>query len=235
MTSNLTLEPPVKPKIERKEEELNDAPDATIEVGSKCKRPSCGKPFVDTASRTESCTFHSGVPVFHEGSKGWSCCTRKVLEFDQFLKIKGCKQGLHRFTEPQVEGPRVVDCRRDWYQTQDKVMISVFAKKVDKEKTKIVFNSTQLTVDVVFQDGSINQWNTELFQPIQVEQSTFDILSTKIEISLAKSNGISWAAIEPRSDLTSWTTFGLSGTGGGTVGAKEALVAGDAPIHLLKK
>jgi hypothetical protein len=28
--------------------------------------------------------------VFHEGSKGWSCCKRKVLEFDEFLKIEGC-------------------------------------------------------------------------------------------------------------------------------------------------
>jgi hypothetical protein len=28
--------------------------------------------------------------VFHEGSKGWSCCKRRVLEFDEFLKIEGC-------------------------------------------------------------------------------------------------------------------------------------------------
>jgi hypothetical protein len=30
--------------------------------------------------------------VFHEGSKGWSCCKRRVLEFDQFLKIPGCTE-----------------------------------------------------------------------------------------------------------------------------------------------
>lgn len=35
------------------------------------------------------------------------CCKRRVLEFDEFLKIEGCKRGRHVFapkqrTEPQV-------------------------------------------------------------------------------------------------------------------------------------
>lgn len=34
---------------------------------------------------------HPGVPIFHEGSKGYSCCKRRVLEFDQFMNIEGCK------------------------------------------------------------------------------------------------------------------------------------------------
>lgn len=35
---------------------------------------------------------HPGNPVFHEGSKGWSCCKRRVLEFDEFLRIPGCTE-----------------------------------------------------------------------------------------------------------------------------------------------
>lgn len=31
--------------------------------------------------------------------KGWTCCSRKVLEFEEFLKIPGCKKGKHRFTD----------------------------------------------------------------------------------------------------------------------------------------
>jgi hypothetical protein len=31
------------------------------------------------------------VPIFHEGSKGYSCCKRRVLEFDQFMTMEGCK------------------------------------------------------------------------------------------------------------------------------------------------
>lgn len=34
---------------------------------------------------------HPGAPIFHEGSKGYLCCKRRVLEFDQFLKLEGCK------------------------------------------------------------------------------------------------------------------------------------------------
>ena len=34
---------------------------------------------------------HPGAPIFHEGSKGYTCCKRRVLEFDQFMKIEGCK------------------------------------------------------------------------------------------------------------------------------------------------
>jgi hypothetical protein len=95
---SLKMDPkPVKP-TKTPESELYDAPDVVIQVGDKCKRPGCGKPFVNGASKEEDCTFHSGQPIFHEGSKGWSCCSRKVLEFEEFLKIKGCTHGKHRFT-----------------------------------------------------------------------------------------------------------------------------------------
>lgn len=73
---NAASEKDAPPKIP--ETDLLDKPDAKIEVGSKCKRPSCGKPFVGEESRMEECVFHSGSPVFHEGSKGWSCCSRKA-------------------------------------------------------------------------------------------------------------------------------------------------------------
>ncbi len=39
----------------------------------------------------ETCTFHPGAPVFHDGGKGYTCCRRRVLEFDEFLQIEGCK------------------------------------------------------------------------------------------------------------------------------------------------
>lgn len=30
--------------------------------------------------------------MFHEGSKGWTCCKRRVLEFEEFMRIEGCRQ-----------------------------------------------------------------------------------------------------------------------------------------------
>ena len=35
--------------------------------------------------------------IFHEGSKGYLCCKRRVLEFAEFLKIEGCTTGTHLF------------------------------------------------------------------------------------------------------------------------------------------
>ncbi|KAL2919825.1 hypothetical protein HK105_200742 [Polyrhizophydium stewartii] len=241
------------------EQDLNDAADAQIAEGAVCRRKACGQRFAATAARGGAeCVFHPGAPIFHEGSKGWSCCTRRVLEFDEFLKIKGCTTGRHRFTDvagaagaagaastpasgadaapaaAPASGPAVVECRRDWYQTPDKVILSVFAKKVDKARTAVAFTDTSLHVDVVFLDGSVSRYHTQLFQPIVAADSRFEILSTKIEMTLCKANGLSWVAIEPKDNVTSWTTFGISGSVG-TIGGKEAAVAKDAPLHLLQK
>ena len=72
----------------------SDDDDETIEIpdGRICRRRGCGVTFQKGSSReAETCTHHPGAPIFHEGSKGYSCCKRRVLEFDQFMKIEGCK------------------------------------------------------------------------------------------------------------------------------------------------
>ncbi|KND04590.1 uncharacterized protein SPPG_00309 [Spizellomyces punctatus DAOM BR117] len=224
----------VEPSPVVKEEDLNDPCDAKISAGAKCKRRGCGKEWVGEESRSEECIFHPGQAIFHEGSKGWSCCSRKVLEFDEFLKIKGCKTGKHRFTDVKTDVPEEVQCRHDWYQTPSSVIISIFAKKVNKEQTSVVFTTDELKVDVKFMDGKVFKFHTPLSQPIDAAASKYEVLSTKIELVLKKANGISWATIEPSAGVVSWTTFGTTGSVG-TVGGKEAVVAADAPIHLLKK
>ncbi|KAJ3385908.1 hypothetical protein HDU92_002805 [Lobulomyces angularis] len=225
---------PHKPEINKiKESELNDKKDAVISPGTKCKRPSCKVEYVNEKSKEGDCVFHNGEAVFHEGSKGWSCCSRKVLEFEEFLKIEGCQKGLHRFTDDGKE-EEVTECRFDWYQTQSQVIVSVFAKKVDKTKTIIKFEKDKLDIKVKFLDGKNGVFKSLLCQEIIPEESKFSVLSTKIELVLKKGNGISWPSLEPCENVTSWTTFGTVG-GGGTVGGKEALIATDSPVHLLKK
>lgn len=31
--------------------------------------------------------FYDIGPVFHEGLKGWGCCSKKVTDFDDFMKM----------------------------------------------------------------------------------------------------------------------------------------------------
>jgi hypothetical protein len=68
--------------------------DDTVEIpdGRVCRRKACGATYKKGSSREgETCVHHPGAPIFHEGSKGYTCCKRRVLEFDQFMKIEGCK------------------------------------------------------------------------------------------------------------------------------------------------
>jgi hypothetical protein len=68
--------------------------DAALEIpdGRPCRRKGCGATYSSAAGRAgdEKCVHHPGVAIFHEGSKGYSCCKRRVLEFDQFMALEGC-------------------------------------------------------------------------------------------------------------------------------------------------
>lgn len=82
-----TTPPPPQPESE------DDDPAVEIPDGKTCRRRGCGATYDKSKGRSveEKCVHHPGAPIFHEGSKGYSCCKRRVLEFDQFMKIEGCK------------------------------------------------------------------------------------------------------------------------------------------------
>ncbi len=87
---NLPTPPPPPPESD------DDDPSLEIPDGRTCRRKACGATYKKGASREgEKCVHHPGVPIFHEGSKGYSCCKRRVLEFDQFMKIEGCQTKDH--------------------------------------------------------------------------------------------------------------------------------------------
>lgn len=83
----VTSTPPPPPESE------DDDPALEIPDGRTCRRRGCGATYDRGKGRPadEKCVHHPGAPIFHEGSKGYSCCKRRVLEFDQFMKIEGCK------------------------------------------------------------------------------------------------------------------------------------------------
>ena len=81
--------PPAPPQSD------SDDPSIPVPLNINCRRRGC-----NTSSSAESplsrddeeCIYHPGQALFHEGSKGWTCCKRRVLEFDEFMKIEGCKR-----------------------------------------------------------------------------------------------------------------------------------------------
>lgn len=99
-TPQLTLSPTISPTLLEQIKGLtaleNDKPtDSVIQIGQTCKNNSCKRTYTGIASDEEVCNYHSGVPIFHEGMKYWSCCQKKTTEFSSFLEQPGCTQGRH--------------------------------------------------------------------------------------------------------------------------------------------
>ncbi|CAL8277530.1 unnamed protein product [Arctogadus glacialis] len=65
-----------------------------------CYNKCCGQRFDPENNLDDACTFHPGVPVFHDALKGWSCCKRRTTDFSDFLNIVGCTKAPHNKEKP---------------------------------------------------------------------------------------------------------------------------------------
>jgi hypothetical protein len=140
----------------------------------------------------EECVHHPGVPIFHEGSKGYSCCKRKVLEFDQFLKLEGCQtkdkhmfvgsgkkdkaaaaggkevlttvRYVHMLQRYMIEAECRLTCfdRHDFYQTPSTVIASFFLKKIVKDTAKVEFQERGLNLDLTTSDPTPKHYAAEV-------------------------------------------------------------------------
>ncbi|CDZ97717.1 Zn2-binding protein Melusin/RAR1, contains CHORD domain [Phaffia rhodozyma] len=168
-------------------EEQDDPALLPPKSGSSCKRRSCLDTYSSDDQDGGECWYHPGIPIFREGSKGFTCCKRRTLEFDEFLKIKGCRLAkAHLWVgakpkEADLSAEReLVNARVDHYQTPSQVHVSVFAKSVDKELSKITIESEAIHLDLILPLHKRTVKTIRLFGPIDVEKSRFDILGTKV-------------------------------------------------------
>eukprot|EP01116_Phalansterium_solitarium_P001761 TRINITY_DN11576_c0_g1_i1.p1 TRINITY_DN11576_c0_g1~~TRINITY_DN11576_c0_g1_i1.p1 ORF type:complete len:399 (-),score=108.30 TRINITY_DN11576_c0_g1_i1:13-1209(-) len=176
--------------------EVPDPVDAVIAPGTKCRHSGCTATFEGDESRTAACEYHPGVPIFHEGSKGWSCCKRKVLEFDEFLKIEPCSVGRHKFVEPPKVAGAQVPCRFDFFQTGPAVTVTIYAKNVVKEQSTVTIQPDKLFVDLKFKDGTAFTKDFNLAGRVVADKAKYEILSTKVEIRLPKADTANWTSLE---------------------------------------
>jgi len=176
------------------------------------------------------CVYHPSAPIFHEGSKGYMCCKTRVLDFDDFLKIEGCKTGKHVFVKKAniSNAPEAVKCRIDHYQTPTQVHVSVFAKKVVKDQSSVKFDTEQVHLDLVFPDNRRFIHTLNLFGPISPAASSCTYFGTKVELLLLKEDNRSWNMLEKPLDESAIppgyaVTFGVGGRTG-SIGAKAAIL-----------
>ncbi|KAI9475223.1 CORD and CS domain protein [Coemansia mojavensis] len=184
------------------EAEIIDEDPAGVKVaaGAKCKRNGCTAAYEDEerSHGAGQCQFHPGRAVFHEGTKGWSCCKPRVTDFDEFMQIKGCQHGRHLFVgtrAPAAAQAQTEKCRRDFYQMANDVIVSVYAKKIHKDRSTVKFGAQAMDVHVEYGDKTYDE-TIELFAEIDPQASSFEVLSTKIEIKLAKKAPAQWPVLE---------------------------------------
>lgn len=209
--------PPPPPESE------DDEPSLEIPDGKVCRRKGCNAAYKKGQPRSddEKCVHHPGAPIFHEGSKGYTCCKRRVLEFDQFMKIEGCKTSpRHLFigSGQDKKGKKVAGgqqsasasgesgeelletVRHDFYQTPSTVIASFFLKKIDSAKATVKFEPQALVLDLPTSDAQPKRYRATvpLFGLVDPDKSTHKVLGTKLELTLYKADGASWPVL--RSD-----------------------------------
>lgn len=198
-TPQVTLKPVVSPTLLQQVDGLaaqTTKSDGThISVGEMCKRKGCKASYTGTVVDEENCNHHPGVPIFHEGLKYWSCCQKKTTDFTVFLEQPGCSQGKHLWVCEATN--KTVSCRMDWHQTGGFVVVSVFCKKYQPSESSVKLSPVRLSVDLYFpQEDSRYKLDVELRGVVNVEESSVNMLPTKVEIKLKKSEPGSWAKLE---------------------------------------
>lgn len=141
---------------------------------------------------------HPGAALFHEGSKGWTCCKRRVLEFDEFMKIEGCKtKDRHLFVGSGKKGgeENLDTVRHDFYQTATSVIASIYLKKIDKSTSVVKLTSTVVHLDLRTSDKKRYKTEMPLYAGINPGISSFKIMGTKLELTLMKADGASWPVL----------------------------------------
>jgi len=110
-----------------------------------CQRNGCTAEYREEVNSETSCRHHPGQPIFHEGLKGWSCCSKRVINFDDLFTITGCKTGFHRTEEKNRNLPNYYQKPQETVQgTKTEEGLEVFQTK----GSSIINKSTSYKIPV---------------------------------------------------------------------------------------
>ena len=94
--------------------------------------------------------------------------------------------------------------RHDFYQTTTTVIASLYLKKIEKSRAKVEFTSpTTISLDLPTADQKRYETEMPLFGPIDQPKSSYKIMGTKLELTLAKADGAGWPTLRSDEKRTS--------------------------------
>nr|XP_056718100.1 protein SGT1 homolog [Euleptes europaea] len=109
--------------------------------------------------------------------------------------IKRCEEALNTNSQAEVpsQPPKI---KHDWYQTESHVIVTIMVKNAKEDGVNIQFSEKELNALVRVSSEEDYRFKLHLLHPIVPEQSTFRVLSTKIEIKLKKPEALRWEKLE---------------------------------------
>jgi cysteine/histidine-rich domain-containing protein 1 len=168
-----------------------------VAVGTQCKRGGCTKTYENNLSNEEVCWYHSGVPIFHEGMKFWSCCQRKTSDFDSFLQQAGCTSGHHCWTKEEAGQKAVAACRYDWHQTANDLYVTIYSKLPTPDDCIIKANEVNLSVHIEYDKGNcVFDLEIPLWGAIDLSKCLVTMSAAKVEIKMKKVESVSWPKLQ---------------------------------------
>jgi suppressor of G2 allele of SKP1 len=87
--------------------------------------------------------------------------------------------------------------KHDWFQTDDYIVLNILFKKALKENVAVDILEREVTATIKVDANREQQLNLSLAKSCDPNKSSYEVLSTKIEIKLAKKTPGRWNTLEP--------------------------------------
>uniref|UniRef100_A0A8C3UJY8 SGT1 homolog, MIS12 kinetochore complex assembly cochaperone n=1 Tax=Catharus ustulatus TaxID=91951 RepID=A0A8C3UJY8_CATUS len=116
--------------------------------------------------------------------------------------IKRCEETLNASqtdvnSQQQPLPPKI---KYDWYQTESQVIVTIMIKNAQKDDVSVQFLERKMNASVRLPSGEDFNLKLDLLHSIVPEQSTFKVLSTKVEIKMKKPEAVRWEKLEGQGD-----------------------------------
>uniref|UniRef100_A0A0D9V339 Protein SGT1 homolog n=1 Tax=Leersia perrieri TaxID=77586 RepID=A0A0D9V339_9ORYZ len=98
--------------------------------------------------------------------------------------------------QPMAEVPSKPKYRHDFYNSATDVVLTIFAKGVPAENVAVDFGEQMLSVLIEVPGEEPYHFQPRLFSKIIPDKSKYQVLSTKVEIRLAKAEQITWTSLD---------------------------------------
>ncbi|XP_056277019.1 protein SGT1 homolog isoform X2 [Pseudoliparis swirei] len=112
--------------------------------------------------------------------------------------IKRCEEMMGEQTQSDSDNrtPAAPPVKHDWYQTESQVIVTVMAKNVPKDGVCVNFMEKELSATIQLASEENYNLDLHLLHPVVPQQSSFKILTTKVEFKMKKTDAIRWEKLE---------------------------------------